>query len=163
MRERFYSFSPRNNLLKEVIQQAYTEPKSDFQSLPPSDPETCTLLHPQTSVPGMLGTAVASFLCHLNRHPIAPSPVEAAWPWASSDALCRDPTLEQLRNSLRASSYRGHSASSLSCLAAAATKTRRRGTCALGTGAMLAAELGMLSCLRWSGGSRGKGSGLEIS
>lgn len=28
---------------------------------------------------------------------------------------------------------------------------------------MLAAELGMLSCLRWSGGSRGKGSGLEVS
>lgn len=135
MREGFYSFSPRNNLPEEVLHQAYTEPESDFQSLPLSDPVTCTPLHPQTSVSGMLGTAVASSLCHLNRHPDAPSPAKAAWPCASSVTLCGDPTLEQLRNSLRASSYRGHSASSLSCLAAEATKTRRRGTCALGTGA----------------------------
>lgn len=136
MTEGFYSFSRRNNLPEEVLQQAYTEPESDFQSLPPSDPETCTHSTPPDFGPRDAGDRCGQLsLCHLNRHPVAPSPAEAAWPCASGVTLCGDPTLEQLRNSLRASSYRGHSASSLSCLAAEATKTRRRGTCALGTGA----------------------------
>lgn len=110
----------------------------------------------------MLGTAVASSPCAWNRHPGALSPAEAAWPCASSGTLCGDPTQESLRNSPRASSYRGHSVSSLSCLAAA-TKTRRRGTCALGTGAHARCGTGhaQLPELVWR--VKRKGLSLEVS
>lgn len=59
-------------------------------------------------------------------------------------------TLNTLLPNSREGSLRppGHSTSSSR---PAGTKTRRRGTCALGTGAMLAAKLGMLSRLSRSG------------
>lgn len=104
----------------------------------------------QTLVPGMLGPRPSQFPCprpspllsngpqvtpghlHIQMFSLAP-------PFVGTLPICRSGTPRWDPPS--------HSSSSR----LAATKTRRRGTCALGTGAMLTAELGMLSRLGRSG------------
>lgn len=91
----------------------------------------------------------------LQRPPVNPSPprTQTLTVQTLSITLCVDPqrAAPELPGGLPPPP--GHSASSSR---PAATKTRRRGTCALGTGATLAAKLGMLSRLSGSGWPGGK-------
>lgn len=127
--------------------------------VPKSPPSSATseTLTPQTFVPGTLGRCSRQFLARPCSTTI-PSESELRSHTDpngadSSITLCVDPqhAAPELPGGLPPPS--GHSASSSR---PAATKTRRRGTCALGTGATLAAKLGMLSRLSRSGWPGGK-------